>query len=206
MDEELYKQYLNGDKNAFDKIYEKYRNKIIYYIFKIVNDYSKAEDLAQEVFVYILNNKFDENNANFKYYIYLIAKSKALNYIKIEKRRNEIMQKELNCNQEIYEIDLLEKMIEKEDIKSILKAIESINEKYREALYLSKVENLSYREIASILNIQVYDVKNYIHRGNKELKRRLIDKTYKNIIKNIIVFFDSNCSFFWSDLCCNKNL
>ena len=43
----------------FDKIYEKYRNKIIYYIFKIINDYSKAEDLAQEVFVYILNNKFD---------------------------------------------------------------------------------------------------------------------------------------------------
>jgi len=188
MDEELYKRYISGDKDAFEKIYEKYQNRIIYFVFRIVKDYSKAEEITQDVFLYLLNNKFDESVGSLKSYIYLIAKSKALNYLKNEKRRNEINQNNLYYEEEIYEKDILEKIIEKESQREVLKSIEMINEKYREALYLSKIEGLSYKEIAKALDISIYNVKNYIYRGNKELKNILTKKGYKIIIKNIIVF------------------
>ena len=85
LDKKLYNDYLNGEKQAFEYIYKKYKSKIEYFIYNIVKDYSKAEDLAQETFIYVMQNRMKENTS-FKYYIYLVAKSKAYNYIKVEKR------------------------------------------------------------------------------------------------------------------------
>ena len=89
LDKKLYNDYLNGEKQAFEYIYKKYKNRIEYFIYNIVKDYQKAEDLTQETFIYVMQNKMRENSS-FKYYIYLVAKSKAYNYLNIEKRRDEI--------------------------------------------------------------------------------------------------------------------
>ena len=79
LDMKLYNEYLNGDKEAFELLYNKYKNKIQYFICNIIKDYQKAEDITQEVFIYILQNKVRED-CSFKYYIYLVAKSRAINY------------------------------------------------------------------------------------------------------------------------------
>ena len=89
LDEKLYNAYLSGEKQAFEYIYNKYKSKIEYFIYNIVKDYQKAEDLTQETFIYVMQNKLQEDSS-FKYYIYLVAKSKAFNYINVEKRRYEI--------------------------------------------------------------------------------------------------------------------
>ena len=85
LDEKLYNAYLSGEKQAFEYIYNKYKSKIEYFIYNIVKDYQKAEDLTQETFIYVMQNKLQEDSS-FKYYIYLVAKSKAFNYINVEKR------------------------------------------------------------------------------------------------------------------------
>ena len=86
LDLELYNEYMNGEKDAFETLYNKYKNKIQYFIFNIVKNYEKAEDITQEVFIYILQNKAREN-CSFKYYIYLVARSRAYNDINQEKIR-----------------------------------------------------------------------------------------------------------------------
>ena len=83
LDKKLYNDYLNGEKQAFEYLYNKYKNRIKYFIFNIVKDYEKAEDLTQETYIYIMKNKIRENSS-FKYYIYLVAKSKAYNEINVE--------------------------------------------------------------------------------------------------------------------------
>ncbi len=51
LDKKLYNDYLNGEKEAFEILfYNKYKNKIEYFIYNIVKDYQKAEDIAQETF------------------------------------------------------------------------------------------------------------------------------------------------------------
>ena len=76
LDKKLYNDYLNGEKEAFEILYNKYKNKIEYFIYNIVKDYQKAEDIAQETFIYVIQHQMRENSS-FKYYIYLVARSKA---------------------------------------------------------------------------------------------------------------------------------
>ena len=96
IDEKLYKEYLNGNKDAFETLYLKYKEKIKYFVFNIVKDYEKAEDITQDVFISILNNKYNENEGSLKYYIYMVAKNKAITYLNTENRRNNITEKYLN--------------------------------------------------------------------------------------------------------------
>lgn len=48
LDKKLYNDYLNGEKEAFEILYNKYKKKIEYFIYNIVKDYQTAEDIAQE--------------------------------------------------------------------------------------------------------------------------------------------------------------
>ena len=89
LEKELYNKYLNGENEAFELLYNKYKNKIQYFIFNIVKDYEKSEDITQEVFIYVLKNKIKEGYS-FKNYIYLIARSRAITYISTEKIRDKI--------------------------------------------------------------------------------------------------------------------
>ena len=88
-DKKLYNDYLNGEKQAFEYLYQKYKNRIQYFIYNIIKDYQKSEDLTQETFIYVMQNEMKEKTS-FKYFLYLVAKSKAYNHINVEKRRNEI--------------------------------------------------------------------------------------------------------------------
>ena len=88
----LYKEFLDGRQEAFDKLIDKYLEKIIYFIYGFVRRIDIAEDLAQDVFVYILMNR---ENYNFKYslksYLYRIAKCRAYNYLKSSHYNKEVL-------------------------------------------------------------------------------------------------------------------
>ena len=183
IDEKLYKEYLNGNKDAFETLYLKYKEKIKYFVFNIVKDYEKAEDITQDVFISILNNKYNENEGSLKYYIYMVAKNKAITYLNTENRRNNITEKYLNNPIEDNQNDVLISIIKEENKREIIDAINLINEKYRNAIYLVKIEEFSYQEVANILNVSIQDVKNFVHRGKKELRKILIKKGFDDMSK-----------------------
>lgn len=150
LDMKLYNEYLSGEKNAFELLYNKYKDRIQYFIFNIVKDYEKAEDITQEVFIYILQNKVRED-CSFKYYIYLVARSRAYNYINIEKRRTELTEKYSLLDSEQIQKDISDIVIKKETEKEIVESINMLDDKYKNAVYLTKIEELSYKETAEIL-------------------------------------------------------
>lgn len=188
MDKKLYNDYLNGNDEAFEILYLKYKDKIRYFIYNIVKDYEKAEDITQEVFIYICKNKVTEESS-FKYYLFLIAKSRAITYLNTEKRRKEIVDKYLSNDEEKIENDVLEIITKQEEKEELIKAINSLNEKYRNAIYLNKIEDFSYEETAKLLNTSVANVRNLIHRGKKELQKILIKKGFNemNKVSKIII-------------------
>ncbi len=190
LDEKLYNAYLSGEKQAFEYIYNKYKSKIEYFIYNIVKDYQKAEDLTQETFIYVMQNKLQEDSS-FKYYIYLVAKSKAFNYINVEKRRYEInKQYVLNANEEVSN-DILEEIMKEETKNEVLKGIDELDEKYKNAMYLVNIEGLSYEETAKILDETLSNTKTLIHRGKKQLRKNLITKgiiEMNKILKVLIIF------------------
>ena len=86
-DQKLYKEFLIGNMEAFDKLVDKYRNNIVAFINTYVREYNISEDLAQDVFVYVLMNK---KEYDFKYsmktYLYTIARCRTINYLNRKKK------------------------------------------------------------------------------------------------------------------------
>ena len=182
LDMELYNRYLNGDKEAFEILYHKYKNKIQFFIFNMMKDYQKAEDITQEVFIYLLQNKIREG-CRFKYYIYLIAKSRALNYINGENRRLALNEKYFSKEMEQVEQDVSDIVVKEENKEILMESIEKLEEKYKNAVYLVKIEELSYKEAADILGKTVANVKSLVHRGKKELRKILLKKGFDEMNK-----------------------
>ena len=117
IDMKLYNEYLNGEKEAFELLYNKYKDKVKYFIYNIVKDYQKAEDITQDVFIYVLQNKI-KDEYSFKYHIYLIAKSRAYNYINMEKRRTEINEQYFSNETEQVEQDVADIVTKKKKEKN----------------------------------------------------------------------------------------
>lgn len=186
LDKKLYDDYLDGQKDAFEFLYNKYKKRIEYFIFNIVKDYQIAEDITQETFIYVMQNKMREN-ISFKYYIYMVAKSRAINHRKVEKRRTEIAEEYLYNFAEDVEKDVLEFITKEETKKEIIEAIELLDEKYKNAIYLVKIEELSYEETSKILGQTLQNTKNLIHRGKKELRKILLKKGFDDMNKMLKV-------------------
>ena len=174
-DKELYKEFLLGNKVSFEKIVIRHKDSIIYFIQRYVKSVDIAEDLAQDVFVYILIHK---KNYRFEYslktYLYTIAKSKALNYIKREKR---IVALDENQFEDLEELE--EKVFRNEREEKLKEAIKKLKTDYQNAIYLADIEELSYKEIAHILKKTDSSVKVLIHRARKALEKIMMEEAYK---------------------------
>ena len=174
-DKELYREFLLGNKTSFEKIVIKHKDSIIYFIQRYVKSVDIAEDLAQDVFVYILANK---KNYKFEYslktYLYTIAKSKALNYIKREKR---IVALDENKFEDLEELE--EKVFRNERAEKLKQSIKKLKTDYQNAIYLADIEELSYKEIAYILKKTDSSVKVLIHRARKALEKIMMEEAYK---------------------------
>ena len=182
LDIKLYNEYLSGEKDAFELLYNKYKDKIQYFVYNIVKDYQKAEDITQDVFIYIMQNKI-KDGYSFKYYIYLVAKSRAYNQINMEKRRTEINEKYILNETTKTEQDVADIITKNEKRQAIITAIDMLDDRYKNAIYLVKIEELTYEETSQILGESIQNVKNLIHRGKKELRKILIKKGFDEMNK-----------------------
>ena len=192
LDKKLYNDYLNGEKEAFEILYNKYKKKIEYFIYNIVKDYQTAEDIAQETFIYVIQHQMRENSS-FKYYIYLVARSKAINYINTEKRRKDITETFLKEDDEQIEKDVLDVITNEETKRELLESIELLDERYKNAIYLVNIEGLSYEETSKILGETLQNTKNLIHRGKKQLRKILLKKGFDEINKVSKIFIIVLC-------------
>ena len=195
LDIKLYNEYLEGNKEAFEALYNKYERKIQYFVYNIVKDYQKAEDITHDVFIYIMQNKIKQGYT-FKYYIYLVAKSRAYNHLNTEKNRLEINEQYFSNESNQVEQDVSDIVTRNEKRKEILNAINMLDDRYKNAIYLVKIEELTYKETAQILGISVQNVKNLIHRGKKELYKILIKKGFDEMNKVLKICIIILCATF----------
>lgn len=168
----LYNNFLNGNNEAFNKIISNYRIKLINFIFTYVKNKEIAEDLAQDTFVYLLINR---RGYDFKYslksYLYTIAKCRALNYLRKEKK---IINLDESYMENIVDsISVEDNLIKEENKRTILNAIQKLKPQYRQAIFLRDIEELKYIDISRILNKNTPQIKVLIHRARKSLEKIL---------------------------------
>ena len=169
-DKKLYQKYLNGDNKAFEELVMKYKDNIIYFISRYTKNMEIAEDISQDVFVYILLNKEQYDfKYSFKTYLYMIAKCRAINYIKKEKKIIKIDYENLY----IEDNNLEEIVYKNEENQKIRKVINKLKPDYQAVIYLLFLEGFKYKEVAKIMNKNIGQIKIMIYRAKKKLKEYL---------------------------------
>ena len=172
-----------GDETAFAEIVGRYRNQITNYLYRFLNDYEEAIDLAQETFVrvYFAIDRYHTGFA-FSTYIYRIATNLAISEIRKRKRRRllsltGLFQSEGEDATEFQPKDERqlqdETLVEDEQSKVIARAIAALPEKYRVPILLRDVDGRSYEEIAEIMRLGLGTTKSRISRGRGLLKEKL---------------------------------
>ncbi len=188
MDEDkiLYRKFLDGNKEAFERLIIKHKNNLIYFIFKYIKNKEIAEDIFQETAIYLMERKevFDFK-FSFKTFLYTIAKSKALNYLRDNKNNLSIQDSKENL---VIEEKMIEDIIFSQELKAKLKNVLSkMKQEHQMVIYLTMIEELSYEETAKIMDKTISQVKNLVHRARNKLKRLLIEEKIVEIRGNKII-------------------
>lgn len=171
-DTELYRRYLNGDEGALSELMARYGDALTIYIDGYLGDIHEAEDLMIEVFAYMCLKKPRLRDGAFKTYIYKAARHMALRHR--GRWRAVFSLEDLSLEPEAEA--LVEEAVGSAERRETLRlCMERLHDDYREALYLTYFEDLSYAEAAEVMGKNVKQITNLIYRG-KERLRGLLEK------------------------------
>jgi len=170
-DYDLMQRVRNGDMLAFSQIVDKYKNRLMNVIGRMVQGNEEAEDIVQETFmrVYQHRDSFDFRHC-FSTWLYTIALNLARNELRKRKRFKffdifDLQGKEAEIAVEMELPSNLPQALER--------AIEGLPDKYKMAFVLRDVQELPYEEVAQIMNIPLGTVKSRVNRARAILKDKL---------------------------------
>ncbi len=172
-DQELYNKFLSGNKEAFNTIIKKYREPLIFFVRKYGINLESAEDIVHDSFIYVLVNKKEYDfKYTFKTYLYTVAKCRAFNYLKRNKRIV-VLNEQYVSSTTIQEVDIEQELIESEEKEQVHNAIKKLKREYQVVIYLKDFQKFQHKEIAKILNKTIPQTKMLLHRARKALDKKL---------------------------------
>jgi len=167
--------------NNFEQTTLPHRTLLYNYAFYITRNSDDANDLLQETFLkaYRFWHNF-ENGTNVKAWLYRIMKNSYINYYRKETREpKKVEYKEYHLPYDtIQETSFTYKYVRNttnDEIfgDEIARSLQSLNDSFRDVIFLSDVEGLSYEEIANTINCPIGTVRSRLHRGRKLLRKKL---------------------------------
>ncbi len=179
----LLEQIRRGNPRAFAKLYDFYAEKIQRFIFFKVSRQEVAEELTNSVFTKILNYLLEGSEIkNFRAFLYQTARNLVIDFYR--SRREEISLEEVSERDFEENKDLGKGIDIKLDLGKIEKALRKIPDRYREVLILRFIEELSFKEIAKIIDQKEATVRMSVHRGIKELREQLTTNDKRQTTNN----------------------
>jgi RNA polymerase sigma-70 factor, ECF subfamily len=184
-DQQVVLRARDGAERAYRELIGRYQRPVFSLIYRLVRDREQAEDLAQDTFIKVLN-AIDRYDATFKFssWIFKIAHNTALDHLR--RKHPETLSLDGSphaltaADAEASSItpassgETPEQYASNRELGSELEAaIGELRPEYRTAIVLCHVDGRGYDEIAQIMGVPLGTVKTYIHRGRKELMKRL---------------------------------
>ncbi len=193
-DEELVRMFVKEkDEDAFNKIVNRYGEKVFRLALRITHNAHMADEVLQDVFVTLVE-KLDSfrEESTFSTWLYRVATNASLLQIRHKKKDGKNISLEnyfpYDENGMLSEILLRdwssspdEIFTGKEGIEVIERAIDGLPEKYRIVFHLRDIEGLSNEEVGDVLGLSIAAVKSRIHRARLFLRDSLSDYFYERI-------------------------
>lgn len=164
-----YRRFLNGDESAMDEIMAELFFPLVFFINRYVQDVPAAEDLALDAMTELFVHKHRYNfKVSLKTYVFMLGKSRALNYLK---HRKSLRETELDAGKELAEEDELERhALDSDRKRAVNAALAKLPEDMRMTVHLIFFEELSYEEAAKVMKKNRKQVDNLLYRAKKELR------------------------------------
>jgi RNA polymerase sigma-70 factor (ECF subfamily) len=172
-----------GDRAAFSGLVDKYKQPVMNFIHRSLRDEAEAEDLAQNVFLQAWKSRGRyRQTAKFSTWLFTIARNLCLNEIRrrsrhpaesIEEEHAEHEDQPHRQYEDKSQMAPPEQLLQGELARKIEEALAGLPENQRTAILLCRQDELSYEEIAGILDCSLSATKSLIHRGRETLKEKL---------------------------------
>ena len=171
-DIDVFHKIKQGDLKIYEQFFKSNYAEIVRYAVKFVREKGIAEEIAQEVFLYLWQKRSAINiDSSLKSYIFSATRNRAINYIRLELPKLQA-QVDITEFDQGYDHNFLE---EKSQVveKLVQKSIGDLPEKCREIFILSRQEGLTYEEIAEELSLSKKTVENQMGIALKKLRASL---------------------------------
>ena len=187
-DKELIEDYFDGNHRAFEDIVNRYSQLVYRFSFRLLNNQEEARDITQETFIKVWKNlkKFDTDK-NLKVWIFIIAKRTVIDYARKRKMISFSDMNDQNTDsdsavedfgQSIADNELLpDEIFEKEENALLVRqTLEKLSLENRTIVLLRNGEEMTFEEIAEVLDKPMNTVKSQYRRTLIELKKIIAPK------------------------------
>jgi RNA polymerase sigma-70 factor (ECF subfamily) len=190
----LVRRCIAGEAAAWEEIVQRYHRRIYNICYRFSGSPDQAQDLTQEVFIKMYGSlkSYDSQRAAFMTWMTTITRNLLVDYFR--KTKQERMTDSLDAATSEHEdaLPLSERIPDKapppdarvqsrETKEAVHRALQKLSPDLREAVILRDLQDMDYREIATVLRVPEGTVKSRINRGRAELAR-LLQRTYRQVI------------------------
>jgi len=190
----LVRRCIAGEAAAWEEIVQRYHRRIYNICYRFSGSPDQAQDLTQEVFIKMYGSlkSYDSQRAAFMTWMTTITRNLLVDYFR--KTKQERMTDSLDAATSEHDdaLPLSERIPDKalppdarvqsrETKEAVHRALQKLSPDLREAVILRDLQDMDYREIATVLRVPEGTVKSRINRGRAELAR-LLQRTYRQVI------------------------
>lgn len=176
-----------GKEEAYATLLARYQQPVFHLVYRLLEDSAEASDVVQEVFLKVFRHiSAFRGQSSLKTWVYRITVNEANNhrrwFSRHSKRQVGLEQEQGNSGRSYEKVlpdpgrSPYEVALEAETHTLIEEALSKINPVFREAVVLRDIEDLSYEQIAEILNVSLGTVKSRILRGREALRKELLER------------------------------
>jgi len=173
-EKQLFLDFQGGRQAVFDYFFDKYYQGLCVYAFRIIKSKSEAEDIVEDFFVRILENRTNISiESSVKSYFIRSVHNRCLDYIAHQKviASHEVYRLKMMNEEDFQEYPLIDSELKLQ----IEKAIQNLPDGIRETFILNRFEGLKYQQIADQENISVKTVEYRISKALNILRKELGD-------------------------------
>lgn len=184
MDErQVIRRVLDGDQEAFAELVTAYEKQVYNLCLRMCGNPEDARDLSQEAFVKAWRGlQFYQFEAAFSTWIYRLTSNVCIDFLRRKKREPQTMPPLQNENGEDVEPEVAdshpdpeEQLLHRERQSQIVWAMGQLEPEFRQVLTLRVIQELSYEQIAEIMELKAGTVKSRIARARWKLKKILLE-------------------------------
>jgi RNA polymerase sigma factor (sigma-70 family) len=172
----VWASFRNSNRKALDYIFEKYVRLLYVYGGKIVKDQALVEDCIQDLFVELWNKRqILGDTDNIKFYLFKSLRRRIIRRLSVDQRLQAGHFKEDHqYDKEVefpIEFNIIQEQVDHDQEMLLKKALASLSERQREAIYLKFYEKLPYHQIAGVMNLDIRSAYNLVGKAIDSLRK-----------------------------------